>query len=124
MPRSEEPSFGNKARDWLIAWRIVVAVFALFGGIGGAVLLFAGKSYVKESVTQQIAGLTALPIQIKVLEDARTRESARITNNTAAINLIQQDLASIKATQIESAHNNQLNTERILNRLDAIAQRR
>lgn len=124
MAEDSEIPFGKKPRDWVIAWRIVVAVLAALGAVGGSILLFAGKSFVKDSVSQEIAGLSALPVQIKVLEDARTRESQRITNNTQAISMIQQDVAAIKAAGAEAQKNNDRNTERILNRLDQMALRR
>lgn len=111
--------------EWLLIWRVAIIILSGIAAAAGAAILFAGKAYVRESAAAEVQTLTSemkgFPARVIVLEEARTRQDKdqRTTNNS--VNLIQQDVASIKATQIESEKNNERNTERILNRLDSLA---
>ncbi len=126
MPNPAESAapFGRKPRDWVILWRFIVVVFAAIAAAGGSVLLFAGKAYVKEAAGEQMAAVMALPARVEILEADRARQDRDQRTTAAAVNAIQQDVAAIKATQEANARTAERSTERILKRLDELADRR
>lgn len=125
MSASEtEPPFGKRPRDWVLAWRIGVAVLAAVAASGGAVLLFAGKAYIKEAAVEQLAPVAELPGRVTILEADRLRQDRDQRTTAAAVSSIQQDVAAIKARQDEASRNVEANVGRILKRLDDMADRR
>ncbi len=120
---------GKQQRDWVNLYRVIVFIFSLFSVGGFMIMFYSLGSYIRAEASSQTqldikpmqdevykitAPLVSLPSRVERLEDFRIDQRRLQEQTTNVINLIQQDLAAIKASQDESKRN----VERILSKLD------
>jgi predicted PurR-regulated permease PerM len=112
--------------DWR---RITGLVLLLLGALGGfSYTLFskvvdstyATREYVDTAMDKTSDRFAALPNRVGNLEIWQVEQKAAQQQDERQFSRIQQELAAIKATQVESAKANDRNFDRILNKLDTL----
>lgn len=71
--RDEDGPLGSKKRDFMVLYRVIIAVLSFASAMGVSVILYAGGKYVetaaKEAASEAVAPFTELPYRLTRLEE-------------------------------------------------------
>ena len=113
---STEPTASASKHGVSVPWAFIIKTVAwAIPVIASLLMMYLSSVFVTQS---QIEPLETLPARVERLEEFKTEQKTQQHATTAAVGVIQQDLAGVKAEIRALKEESTRNTDRILQRLD------